>query len=61
MPQNGSPATARIVITLDVETEPIHGFADDGSFPLIEFTGWLELMSAITKLRVRATGDREAT
>jgi hypothetical protein len=61
MPQDRSPAAARIVITLDLEAEPIHGFVDDGGFPLIEFTGWLELMSAITKLRAQATDDREAT
>jgi hypothetical protein len=55
MTRNGNPASARIVITLDLEAEPIHGFVDDGSAAWIEFTGWLELMSAITKLRARAT------
>jgi hypothetical protein len=61
MQRSGDPASASIVITLDLEAEPIHGFVDDGSAAPIEFTGWLELMSAITKLRVRATDDREAT
>jgi hypothetical protein len=61
MRENGDPASARIVIMIDLEAEPIHGFVDDGSAASIEFTGWLELMSAITKFRVRATDDREAT
>jgi hypothetical protein len=60
MQQNRNPARTRIMITLDREGEPIHGFVDDGSAASIEFTGWLELMSAITKLRVRTTDDREA-
>jgi hypothetical protein len=59
--RSGNPASASISITLDLETEPIHGFVDDGSDPSIEFTGWLELMSEIAKLRARTTGDREAT
>jgi hypothetical protein len=61
MHRNGNPASASIVITLDLEAEPIHGFVDDGSGASIEFTGWLELMSEIAKLRVRTTADREAT
>jgi hypothetical protein len=61
MQRSGDPASASIVITLDLEAEPIHGFVDDGSAAPIEVTGWLELMSAITKRRVRATDDREAT
>jgi hypothetical protein len=59
MQGNGNPASASIVITLDLEAEPIHGFVDDGSAASIEFTGWLDLMSVITKLRVRTTDDRE--
>jgi hypothetical protein len=55
--QNGNRTSASIVITLDLEAEPIHGFVDDGGVASIEFTGWLELMSAIAKLRVRTTDD----
>jgi hypothetical protein len=55
MQPNGNPASACIVITLDPEAEPIHGYVDDGSAALIEFTGWLDLMSVITQLRLRAT------
>jgi hypothetical protein len=58
---SGNPASASIVITLDLDGEPIHGFVDDGGAASIEFTGWLELMSAISQLRVRTTDDREAT
>jgi hypothetical protein len=60
MQRNGDPASASVVITVDLEAEPIHGFVDDGNAASIEFTGWLELMSAIAKVRVRATDDREA-
>jgi hypothetical protein len=60
MQRSGDPAIASVVITLDLEAEPIHGFVDDGSAASIEFTGWLDLMSAITKLRARATDDRDA-
>jgi hypothetical protein len=58
---SGNPASASIVITLDLDGEPIHGFVDDGGAASIEFTGWLELMSAISQLRVRTTDVREAT
>jgi hypothetical protein len=61
MKPDGNPASASIVITLELEAEPIHGFVDDGSAASIEFAGWLDLMSVITKLRARATDDREAT
>ena len=61
MQRNGSRPSTSIVITLDLDAEAIHGFVDDGGSASIEFTGWLELMSAITKLRVRTTDDRETT
>jgi hypothetical protein len=55
--QNGNRASASIVITLDLEAEPIHGFVDGASVATIEFTGWLELMAAIARLRVRTSDD----
>jgi hypothetical protein len=61
MQRKGNPASASIVVTLDPEVEPIHGIVDDGSGASSEFSGWLELMSAIAKLRDRTTDDREAT
>jgi hypothetical protein len=48
-------------MTTSPEAEPIHGFVDRDTAASIEFTGWLELMSEITKLRDRTTDDREAT
>jgi hypothetical protein len=60
MQRNTDPASKSVVITLDLEAEPIHGRVDDGGAS-IEFIGWLELMSVIAKLRVRTTDDREAT
>jgi hypothetical protein len=56
--RKGNPASASIVLTVDVEGEPIHGFVDDGGAASIEFTGWLELMSVVEKLRVRALMTR---
>jgi hypothetical protein len=63
MQRNGSPASASIVLTVDLEVEPIHGFVDDGSAASIEFTGWLELMPVVEKLRVRALiiGSKQAS
>jgi hypothetical protein len=57
-----SPGSVSIVVTLDIDADPIHGSVDDGSGASIEFTGWLELMSVIGRLQTRAAdsrGDRE--
>jgi hypothetical protein len=61
MQQIGGPGSVSIAVALDIDAEPIHGSVDDGSGAPIEFTGWLELMSVITKLQTRAADDREAT
>jgi hypothetical protein len=58
--RNTEPASASIVITLDLGPEPIHGVIEDGRGATTEFTGWLELMSVIANLRVPTTDDREA-
>jgi hypothetical protein len=57
----GGPGSVSIVVALDIDAEPIHGSVDDDSGASIEFTGWLELMSVISKLQARAANDREAT
>jgi hypothetical protein len=47
-----------IVVSLDLAAEPIHGSIDDGSSASVEFTGWLELMSAIRTLQAQAAERR---
>jgi hypothetical protein len=56
MPQIGDPESVSVVVALDIDAEPIHGSVDDGSGASIEFTGWLELMSVITRLSTGAHG-----
>jgi hypothetical protein len=36
----------RITVEVEVASEPIRGSLDDGTGSVIEFAGWLELMSA---------------
>jgi len=47
-------------IHLDVALEPggdtIRGTVGDGAGPAVEFSGWLELMSAFDTARARASG-----
>jgi hypothetical protein len=42
-------------VAVQRDSEPIRGTLDDGLVPTIEFTGWLELMSAFDTARARAT------
>jgi hypothetical protein len=42
-------------VAVERDSEPIRGTLDDGLVTTIEFTGWLELMSAFDTVRARAT------
>lgn len=44
----------RVEVAVDRDAEPIRGILDDGVGRCIEFTGWLELMSAFDTARARA-------
>jgi hypothetical protein len=52
--------TVSIVLSLDLAVEPIHGSIADGSGTAREFTGWLELTSAIKALQTRAAEREES-
>ena len=56
------PDAARIHfdVAVDHDSEPISGMLDDG-VTTIEFTGWLELMSAFDTARARATSAENAS
>lgn len=41
-------------VAVERDAEPIRGTLDDGVGAAIEFTGWLELMSAFDTARARA-------
>ena len=41
-------------VAIDLATETIQGTLDDGTGPVVGFTGWLELMSAFDTVRARA-------
>ncbi|HVF79494.1 MAG TPA: hypothetical protein VNA28_14455 [Solirubrobacteraceae bacterium] len=43
----------QLQVAVDRDSEPIHGTLDDGA-GIIEFTGWLELMSAFDTARDRS-------
>jgi len=43
-------------IALEQAGEPIHGILTDATGTTIEFTGWLELMSAFDTARASAPG-----
>jgi len=45
-------------VAIERVSEPIHGILDDGVGSAIEFTGWLELMSAFDTARDRAPATR---
>ena len=52
-------------VALVVGAEPIRGTIADAAGPVVEFEGWLELMSAFDTVCARATGasrpDRSGT
>jgi hypothetical protein len=49
-----------IVVSLDLAAQPVGGWIHDGSDTAREFTGWLELMSAIRRLQAQATEREES-
>jgi hypothetical protein len=44
----------RVEVAVERDAEPIRGTLEDGVGGPIEFTGWLELMSAFDSARARA-------
>lgn len=48
-------------VAVDPDSEPIRGTLDDGRGATIEFSGWLELMSAFDTARARASGAASRT
>lgn len=47
-----------LTVAVEQASEPIHGILNDGVGTTIEFTGWLELMSAFDTARARAPATR---
>jgi hypothetical protein len=43
-----------LAVAIEQDGDPIRGTLDDGAGTTIEFTGWLELMSAFDTARARA-------
>lgn len=50
-----------LAVAVEQHGEPIRGTLDDGAGTRIEFTGWLELMSAFDTARARAAGAAPET
>jgi len=48
-------ALLHLDVQLELGAETIHGTLSDSDHPLINFTGWLELMSAFDTATARAT------
>lgn len=49
--------TVHLDVALALGGDTIRGTVDDGVGPIVEFTGWLDLMSAFDTTRARATGE----
>lgn len=49
-------ARLHLAISLELDDDTIRGTVHDGVGPVVEFTGWLELMSAFDTARARAGG-----
>jgi len=47
-------------VALELDGETIRGTVDDGRSPALEFSGWLELMSAFEIVRSSAKAKAEA-
>lgn len=41
-------------VALELGGDPIRGTVADGTYDAVEFSGWLELMSAVERVRARA-------
>jgi len=51
----------RLDVTLDLGSDQINGTIIDGDGPQLEFTGWLELMSAFDTVINRASTSKQHT
>ena len=51
--------TLRLTVDLDIASEPIRGSVDDGTGSVIDFAGWLELMSAFERAAAKAAVDTD--
>ncbi|MDQ3678371.1 MAG: hypothetical protein M3401_16495 [Actinomycetota bacterium] len=51
----------RLEVAVEQDSEPIRGTLHDGFGTTIQFTGWLELMSAFDTARATATGTTSET
>ena len=51
----------RLNVTIDIDTEPIHGTIGDGPGPPLRFSGWLELMSAFETVCAKARDSARET
>jgi hypothetical protein len=58
---SANPERVRMIIKLDVASEPISGVLEAGCGAVVEFAGWLELMSALERARARTTGSGPPT
>jgi len=54
-------AQLRLDVTLDLGSDQINGTINDGAGPQLEFTGWLELMSAFDTVISRASSSKQHT
>lgn len=44
---SAKPHRVQMTVELDVTTEPVSGVLDPGHGAVVEFAGWMELMSAM--------------
>jgi hypothetical protein len=51
--------TLRLTVDLEIASEPIRGSVDDGTGSVIDFAGWLELMSAFERATAKAAVDTD--
>lgn len=46
---SANPERVRVTVELDVASEPISGALHDGVGSVVEFVGWMELMSVLER------------
>jgi hypothetical protein len=51
-------ACLQLAVALRCDGDTIHGTVDDRAGEVVEFSGWLELMSAFDVVCARASGPR---